>query len=412
MGLFDIFKFKKGNKQDLKQGTNNTNDIEDKFDLSDPDDVTEYAILQLSGIYSGESTRKDNGIFFPKWDVYVEPRVQQVTENGAAFDIFINAPQWDRSLYEYTVGMGSDKQSNIGMALSSFVFSFMQGVTAMEEKRNGTAIETEFSGNIHKWQVYHTDITGMGEETGYTDTGIYWNELKEGILKRLGNQKLCYVKIFASKMGDDVTGECRINDVASMELGGKVAAIARKWNVTGFSSQKQFFFIRQEEETTLANPYEGAEGFNILKEKVAVAAKMFHESETEEAYNSLPWRLAEALKDPVLAYECYCFLPEICTENAFPEAQYSENVQFIYPDGRKEEVYKSQLTDYELLKNALFAVFNDGVFGDETNDIYKEYVGSSATYNCFSQMSENGSDIKDAYIATVSFMADDGFTAR
>ncbi len=27
-------------------------------------------------------------------------------------------------------------------------------------------------------------------------------------------------------------------------------------------------------------------------------------------------------------------------------------------------------------------------------------------------VSENGSDIKDAYIATVSFMADDGFTAR
>lgn len=114
----------------------------------------------------------------------------------------------------------------------------------------------------------------------------------------------------------------------------------------------------------------------------------------------------------MLAYGCYCFLPEICTENAFPEARYSEKVCFVYPDGRKEEVYKSQLTDYELLKNALFTIFNDEVFGDETNDIYKEYVGSSATYSCFSQMSENGSDIKDAYIATVSFMANDDFIAR
>lgn len=412
MGLFDRFKFKKDNKKDLNQDTNNTNDISGRFDLSDPDDVTEYVILQLSDICNEENTRKDNGLFFPKWNVYIEPRTQQVTENGVVLDIFINAPQWDRSLYECTVGMGSDQKSNIGLALSSFVFSFMQGIAAMEEKQNGTALETKFAGNIHRWQLYRTDIVGMGEQTGYTDTDIYWNELKEDILKRLGNQKLCYVKIFASKMGDDITGECRINDVASVELGNKVAEIAKKWTTTSFSSQKQFFFIRQEEETTIANPYEGQEGFNILKEKVTVAAKIFHESQTEEEYNSLPWRLIEALEDPVLAYECYCFLPEICTENAFPEARYSENVCFVYPDGRKEEVYKSQLTDYELLKNALFTIFNDEVFGDETNDIYKEYVGSSATYSCFSQMSENGSDIKDAYIATVSFMANDDFIAR
>lgn len=410
MGLLDIFKSKKGTKEEIKEEIKE--ETEDKPDLLNPDDVAEYVITQLSEITGEENTRKDKGILFTKWDVYVQPQVRQVTEKGIILDILISAPQWGKDLYECTVGMGSDPQSNIGLALSSFIFSFMQGIAAMEEHRDGIAVETKFSGNIHKWNVYHTDIVGMGSEDTGTGIDVYWNELMEDILNHLGNQKLCYIKIFASKMGDDITGECRIDDVASRELSEKVAQIARNWDVQGFVSQKQFFFIRQDEETVINNPYEGEEGFKLLKEKVTLAAKMFYESKTEEEYNSLPGRLMEALEDPVLGYECYAFLPEICTENAFPEAQYSEYLQFVYPDGRKENVYKSQLADYEILKNALFSVFSEGVFGDDTNNIYQEYVGSSATYNCFSQIMENGSDIKDMSATALAFMVDNDFIIR
>ena len=410
MGLLDIFKSKKGTKEEIKEEIKE--ETEDKPDFLNPDDVVEYVITQLSEIIGEENTRKDKGILFTKWDVYVQPQVRKVTEKGIILDIFISAPQWGKDLYECTVGMGGDPQSNIGLALSSFVFSFMQGIAAMEEHRDGIAVETKFSGNIHKWNVYRTDIVGMGNEDTGAGIDVYWNGLMEDILNHLGNQKLCYIKIFASKMGDDITGECRIDDVPSRELGEKVAQIARNWDVQGFVSQKQFFFIRQDEETIINNPYEGEKGFKLLKEKVALAAKMFYESKTEEEYNSLPGRLMEALEDPVLGYECYAFLPEMCTENAFPDAQYSEYVQFVYPDGRKENVYKSQLADYEILKNALFTVFSEGVFGDDTNNIYQEYVGSSATYNCFSQMIEDGSDIKGISATALAFMVDNDFIIR
>ena len=414
MGLLDIFKSKKGTKEETREEIKEEIKEEngEQLDFLNPDDVTEYIIKQISEITEEENTRKDNGIFFPKWNVFVQPQVRQVTEKGIILDILINAPQWGKDLYECTVGMGSDPQSNIGLALGSFIFSFMQGIAAMEEHRDGISIETKFSGNIHKWNVYRTDIVGMGNEEMETSVDVYWNELMEDILNHLGNQKLSYIKIFASKMGDDITGECRIDDIVSMELSKKVAQIARNWDVQGFVSQKQFFFIRQDEETIINNPYEGEEGFKLLKEKVALAAKMFYESETEEEYNSLPARLMEALEDPVLGYECYAFLPEICTENAFPDAQYAEYVKFVYPDGRKENVYKSQLADYEILRKALFTIFSEGVFGDDTNNIYQEYVGSSATYNCFSQMMENGSDIKYVSTTALAFMVDDGFIIR
>jgi len=402
MGLFNK---DKGKKKETKEANR-------RLDLLKPEVVREYVADQLAELCQGNAVRTEHGVVFPKWNVSVNPGVQQVTEKGIVLDLFICAPQWGKDLYECTVGMGSDPKTNIGIALGSFVFAFMQGITAMEEREGGISLETIFAGKTHKWQVYRTDIVGMGKEQAETDCGRYWDLLKDDIIKRLGNQKLCYVKIFGSKMGDNVTGECRIDDIASKELSEKVAQVVSKWDVEGFVSQKQFFFIRQEEATTLPYPYEGREGYQALKEKVALAAKMFHASNTEELYNTLSARMGEAFGDFTLGQECFAFLPEMCTENAMPEAPFPENLLFIYPDGRREKVYKSQLADYELLRRALFEVFGEGTLGQETNDIYREYIGSSATCGCLSQMKEKGSDIRDAAFAALAFMVNEDFVIR
>lgn len=190
MGLLDIFKSKKGTKEETREEIKEEIKEEngEQLDFLNPDDVTEYIIKQISEITEEENTRKDNGIFFPKWNVFVQPQVRQVTEKGIILDILINAPQWGKDLYECTVGMGSDPQSNIGLALGSFIFSFMQGIAAMEEHRDGISVETKFSGNIHKWNVYRTDIVGMGNEEMETSVDVYWNELMEDILNHLGNR--------------------------------------------------------------------------------------------------------------------------------------------------------------------------------------------------------------------------------
>lgn len=408
MGFFDKLKNK---KQEKIQNAMNSQDF-DGVDLTIPENVKEFVKKQIADLIEEETQLRENSVLISKWDVSIYPDVQQVNERGVVLDLYIKAPQWGKSLYECSVGMGSDPQSNIGLALGSFIFAFMKGIAAMENKKEGITLTTSFSNKTHQWTVYKTDIVGIGKNENFTDVDTYWDALKEDIKKRLGNQKLCYVKIFGSKMGDDVTGECRIDDVVSQELSKKVADIVSKWQVEGFVSQKQFFFIRQEESTTLPYPYEGEAGFQLLKDKVALAAKMFHESDTEELYQSLPERLGEALQDKVLGIECFSFLPEICTEHAFSEAMYSEKVNFAYPSGPMIEVYKSQLADYELLKRAILTVFNEGTLGELTDDIYREYIGSSATYSVFAQMQEKGSDLKDASTVAIAFSVDEDFEIR
>lgn len=409
MGLLDIFKKKNGaaDSANIKKG-------ESEYNLSEPEGIREYVKQQISELLKGDSEVQVDGVLFRQWNVFVRPGLPQVTDRGVILDMYIEAHQWGKSLYECTVGMGDDPKNRIGMALASFVFSFMQGIISMEEKREGIPVTTRFVGREHRWNVYKTDIVGTGRQNGSTDPNVYWDALKDDIFKRLGNQKLCYVKVFGSKVGKEITGEVRIDDVVSEELSDKVAKLVAKWDSEGygFVSQKQFFFIRQEESTLLPYPYEGEEGYGKLEEKVIAAAKLFHEATTEELYDSLPERLGEALQDPVLGYECFAFLPEMCTENAFPEAVFPETVDFIYPGGRKETVYKSQLADYKLLLQALFNAFDNRVFGEATEDIYKEYVSSSATYNCFAQMMEKGSNLKDVRCTALAFPVDDDFVIR
>ena len=395
MGLLDVFKKK-------------------EYQLSEPEGIVAYVKQELSELLKGDSVIEEDGVLFRQWNVFVHPEVQQATDRGVVLDLYIEAPQWGKSLYECTVGMGDDPKTRIGMALASFVFSFMQGIISMEEKREGIPVTTKFAGREHRWNVYKTDIVGTGRQNKSTDPNVYWDALKDDIFKRLGNQKLCYVKVFGSKVGREITGEVRIDDVKSEELSERVAKLVAEWDSEGygFVSQKQFFFIRQEESTLIPYPYEGREGFAKLKEKVIMAARLFHEADTEELYDTLTERLGEALQDPVLGYECFAFLPELCTENAFPETMFPETVDFIYPDGRRETVYKGQLADYELLRRALFTAFGDGVFGEATDDIYRGYISSSATYSLFAQMMEKGSEPKDVRSMAVAFSVDDGFVIR
>ncbi len=404
MGFFDKLKKKPEQRK-----------AEQNVDWTNPEDVKKHVIVSLYEVMKEqfpEIQQTQDGVFFAKWNVSVRPEVAQLAERGIVLDLYIDAPQWDRNLYECTVGMGNDQMTNVGMALASFVFAFMQGIANMEERQGGLELTSSFGGKTHKWKAYKTDIVGVGRRRNdEVDTDVYWNALKDDILKRLGNQKLCYVKIFGSKMQNDVTGEVRINDIKSNELSDKVAAMVAKWNVDGFVSQKQFFFIRQEEDTYLPYPYEGSAGMQKIREMLVPAAKLFLESATDDAlYDSIPERLSEIIGDKVFAWECFSFLPEMCTENAFPDVKFPEMFSISIAD-HIEHVYASQLADYDRMKQALFGLFSDGTFGDQTNKIYQTMISCSATAASISQALQK--DCKpNGLMTAIVYSADENFVLR
>ena len=146
---------------------------------------------------------------------------------------------------------------------------------------NSEELVSEFAGEKHNWHAYKSDIVGMGNNPEGDDIDEFWNLLRDGIIRRLGNQKFVYVKVYAAKNGDSITGECRINDIQSRELSNIVSEIAGKWDTTDFSSKKQFFFITQDEETYLEYPYSEEE----LEDATVKAVSLFERCRLQTQLN-------------------------------------------------------------------------------------------------------------------------------
>lgn len=383
-------------------------------DLTNPDNAIKQVLDSLHGSMQTPDRVEGDHIYCPEWQMTVTPEIGQVDERGAVVNFYLSAPQWGRDLFECSAGMGSDTKQALGMVCGSFLFSFMDGIVQMEGGQASESLETEFAGKSHRWKVYLSNIVGMGNCPQVNNARLYWDALKEEVVKRLGNQKLCFVKVYASKTGENITAECRVDDIRSEELSNLIADMTKGWDAGYFASHKAFFFIRQEEETVQPYPYWGQAGRKLLKEKVRTAALMFHASEDQRQYETLPERLRQALGDDVLAAECYSFLPEICAENAFDRITYAETVD-ILPDGRKAVTcYKSQLADYWPLHDALFSLFEEGAFGEAANDIYREYIGASAIYSVISQAKEKDGEkaMDNGRVSALLFNMDSDFEIR
>ena len=357
----------------------------------------------------------DGYIAYPDWQMAITPDIEQLDEHGAVVNFYITSPEWGKVLFECSAGMGDNPKQAMENSCNMFLLSFMQGIVKMKNEEPYKRLEVDFGGKKHRFGVYLSDIIGLGNSPQTVDADFYWNLLKDEIVKRLGNQKLCYVKVYGCKtFGDEsIIGECRIDDVKSDELSNTVAKEVEKWNVEPFASQKTFFFIRQEEETASPYPYLGEKGWQTFKAKVRQAITMFYESDTQEKYDTFFDRLKEALDDDVLAEECFAFLPEICAENAFNNIIYPEYVQ-IMSRGQNITCYKSALADYNMLVRAIFDLFNEGVFGDDTDEIYRQYIGMSAIYSVICQAKEKDGEhaMEHGVMSSLIFQMGDNFTVR
>lgn len=359
---------------------------------------------------------RDDKIYCTDWNIEITPEIEDLSDRNAVLNFYLNCPDWDEPLFECCAALGGDAKTAVGGAVGSFMFAFMDGIEAMQDNRDAIPVTSEYAGNEHRWSVYRSNIVGMGDHIE-PDFEQYWNALKDGIIKRLGNQRMTYVKVYACKAigadGENITGECRVNDVPSAELSALVSEIAEKFDVKSFCSQKMFFFIKQDSQTLLPYPYR-MNKIPALREKVKTALELFNKCSSEEEYNELLPNMIEALDDGPLAEECFSFLPEICAERAFGQIQFSEQVQFaVNGDTVKiETVYKNQLADFYPLGNLMFQIFDSGYFGEQTNDLYRKLIGISAIGSSVSRLMDEGKELEKCKMTALLFNVASKFEIR
>lgn len=357
--------------------------------------------------------RQDN-VFCPEWNMTITPRIEQCKEKIAVVGFFISDDEFDETLYECCASTGKDTDTAIGSCVGSFLFAFMNGIALMKNDEYGKPLESSFCGKTHRWKAYNSDLVGMGENVDSDQNAVatkYWDMIKDEIVKRLGNQRMCYVKIFASKAigktDSQVTGEVRINDVPIAELSEMISKHAETWNVSQFASQKQFFFIKQD--SAVPDTYSGKEGRALLRERVKTALELYAEVDSNESYEALPDKLVKALGDFTLAQECYAFMPEMCAEHAFSEATFSPQIMIAIGGGEPQAFYRSQLAHYYPINLAMLSLFSSGAFGDKTNDIYRLLVGVSSSGSAISKFLNDGGKLKDVRMTSLCCNVPNGF---
>ena len=349
-------------------------DINEKdFEKIETEDLNYYLIENIKEMIGEESEIRDNTLFIPEYSLSIRPQITKSDSNMAVINYYLYSENWDREIFECSASMGENRKQALSLAEQGFIFGIMSGIKYMMKDEFFKEIKTEFNGS-HSWKMYSSDIVAMGDVPETINPSEIWGIIENEIPKYLGNQKISYIKVFAAKNKDDITGECRINDEPIKELGELIAQYISKWNTENFGLKKQFFFAVQDDKTYIPYPYTEEQ----IEKFVLETADMFEKVETEKDLDDMLQNFGDKIGDYDLAEELMGFIPEICAERAFPNINYPEKVIIYMGEDKKLEVNKSQIASYYMIKKAVNHMIDHGHIMKE---LYHKFIGISSAYN-------------------------------
>ena len=335
-----------------------------------------------------------NELHFINLDIVLRPTIMQLNSQSVLLCFELTSEQWDKSIIENSAGMGVDTAQALANALESFSSACLEGLLYMlSEQSCYENCTSTFMGHEHKWQVYLSDLVSIGEAPDIEEAQYYWDELKEMLLPRLGNQRFCYIKVFASKSFGSVFCECRIDNVLSNDVTQLLVKMTKHWSTQKFASHKMFFFLKQDENTVLPSDLFLPPKQKELNYQVNVALRLFGQCSTQEEYEQLPLQLQEIIPDKVLALELYYFLPEICTQLMLPEISFSDAISLFIGDNEPVNIHIHQLTDYLPIYRALTNLMTDNP-SDELKEAFKLCSFYSSAFNVINQVLNESPETK------------------
>ena len=335
-----------------------------------------------------------NELHFINLDIVLRPTIMQLNSQSVLLCFELTSEQWDKSIIENSAGMGVDTAQALANALESFSSACLEGLLYMlSEQSCYESCTSTFMEHEHKWQVYLSDLVSIGEAPDIEEAQYYWDELKEMLLPRLGNQRFCYIKVFASKSFGSVFCECRIDNVLSNDVTQLLVKMTKHWSTQKFASHKMFFFLKQDENTVLPSDLFLPPKQKELNYQVNVALRLFGQCSTQEEYEQLPLQLQEIIPDKVLALELYYFLPEICTQLMLPEISFSDEISLSIGDNEPINIHIHQLTDYLPIYRALTNLMTDNP-SDELKEAFKLCSFYSSAFNVINQVLNESPETK------------------
>ena len=334
----------------------------------------------------------ENKIIISNYNLTIEFKIIRMQEYEklimTEIAFLINHDYLGEPLVEVTSGVEENLDDSINQCVAGFSSSVLNVVIKALNNKVDEEFEGDFFNEKKKYSLTKGNIITIGERERDEEPD-FWSMLGEEIKIRLGNKKLYLVKVYASKLkSGDLSCECRINGIINNDITNYINNYTNAWNIkTNFSSLKQFFVIKQKDETYIKYPYCKGE----IIEFTHKAVKILAECRSEEQYNNIDKEIIEITEDANVAYEIKCFIPEIFCELLFNDAQYSNKI-ILVENNEQIEGYKGQFTIYYWIYECVLSIFNAKILSEQE---LKTIISLSASYNAIAESLTKGDNLKD-----------------
>lgn len=353
-----------------------------------------------------ESEVKNGDLVISKYNLTIKSHVMKIKEYGelimAELIFVMNHESFGESFVESLAGVGKTIEEALNQGIANFINGVFDVIINSLEGKINEEFETNFFTLRKKWTLTRSSIQYTGKRLDNEDVD-FWGLLGEEIKLRLGNKSLYLIKVYASKIKNGETRcECIINGILNKEITMIIEEYTKKWDVeTKFSSIKEFFIIKQSDDTYIKYPYTKEEIMKFTNNAVKIIA----ECNTQEKYEKLDKDISSFIENIDVVYEVKSFIPEIFCELLFDEVGYLDRIVLVR-NNEKNDGYKGQFTSYYWIYEAVINIYKSHRL---TEAQLKTIVSLSASYNAISEEIKKGSKISDLNNILVGLCGPEGY---
>ena len=336
-------------------------------------------------------------------EIYVFADVISMHEDVVQILFQIHHELLDAPIMETTVALNSTIEQTIFDACQKFNDNVLSVYINAIHKMNQIGSIEGYTQERHYFDVFCSKIYGIGKKEGYDHD--FWNLIKEEIKLRLGNKKVYWVKVFASKDGKKAEAEVWINGSEAVELSKIVLAAIMDWEIIGkIHTEKQYFVFIQRDETFEKSCFTKMQIQSITKK----AIKQYEMCKDRTDHLKLRNQLMKWCGDDSLAYEIFGFLPELYCKYAYSNVEFGERLLVVQKNENTMEIYQSQIQSFSYVEEVVKKHFaEDDISEQSLKNVMAFSVSAKAINKAKSQDS-----IKSLFVPAMGYYVNEYYQMR
>lgn len=337
-------------------------------------------------------------------DIYVYVDILSIHENVVQILFQLHHDWLEDTIFEAVAADGNTLEGAFLNACKQFYEQVLSlYIKAVHKEVQHISVEG-FTQERHYFDVYPSKVGGIGKKEGVDDD--YWTLLKEDIALRLGNKKVYWVKVFASKDKENATAEVWINGKEAKELSQRLLAYAINWDTLGaIHTEKQFLLFVQDDRSYVKSDFTKAEIQTYSKK----AIQLFEKCKDKQDHLKIRSQLMKWCDDDSLAYEIFSFLPELYCKYAYPYVEFGEKLFMVKKNEKTRELYQSQLQSYGYIEEVVRKRFEEEGVDDAT---IQNVLAYSANAKAIRKAIAQGDDPNELLVPGIGYFVRDEYQLR